>query len=578
MTKPNDLYSIPDGGLAVIAEYIDQPLVEYKGNPLIEALPSILSKEEFVDAVSDYPAFDASERELPLSVRMHCVERLLRFFQPLERHIDLEQKISRLIRQGYLTRNPLSPLYASRLRQINQAIREARVEKVLSFDKHINIPSSASGFTMIGVSGVGKTTAASRILGLYPQIILHSEYQGTPLSFYQVVWLKLDCPHAGSLKGLCIDFFLEIDKLLGTNYHVKFGSRQNSEDVMLARMAQIASTHCLGVLVIDEIQNLSTAKSGGSEKMLNFFVKLVNTISVPVIRIGTNKAMPILQGDFRQARRGIGQGGVYWERLSRDTKRDKDIWRFFIETFFEYQWTHDPVLLNDEMEDVLYEESQGIVDVTIKLFMIAQWRAIALETEIITSALVKQVAADSLHLVRPMLDALKSGDPERIAKYSDIKPLDVQDFYEQYRSKLEAKRQSELNRLRAASQSAQHPADAPSLLKQIILQLMSLELSPAMAKFHAERVVATRKPGAAVADLTTEAYAAALNEGLPLQENSAAEKQEAKPKEPKSKNYAHGDLRLIVAEAKKSESSAYQGLKNHGVIKSPTQDILQSVS
>ena len=56
MTKPNDLYSIPDGGLAVIAEYTDQPLGEYKGNPLIEALPPILTKEEFVDTVSDYPA------------------------------------------------------------------------------------------------------------------------------------------------------------------------------------------------------------------------------------------------------------------------------------------------------------------------------------------------------------------------------------------------------------------------------------------------------------------------------------------------------------------------------------------
>ncbi len=377
---------------------------------------------------------------------------------------------------------------------------------------------------------------------------------------------------------MCIDFFIEIDRLLGTNYHAKFGSRQNSEDVMLARMAQIASTHCLGVLVIDEIQSLSTAKSGGSEKMLNFFVKLINTMSVPVIRIGTNKAMPILQGDFRQARRGTGEGGVYWERLGRGTERDKEIWRFFVETFFEYQWTRNIVPLDDELEDVLHEESQGIVDIAIKLFMISQWRAIALETEIITPSLIKQVAADSLHLVRPMLDALKSGDPERIAKYSDIKPLDVQGFYDQYRSKLEAKRQSELSKLRAANQSAHASADAPSLLRQIILQLMSLDLSPMVAKFHAERVVATRKPGATVADLTTEAYTSALSEGLPPRENLVAENRKATPKETRSKNYAQGDFRLIVAEAKKSKSSAYQGLKNHGVIKPPAQDILLAVS
>lgn len=575
MTQPNNPHQITDGGLAVIAEYIDQPLVEYKGNPLIECLPPILLKEDFVDAVSDHPAFDKSERNLTAAVRMHCVERLLRFFQPLDRHIDLEQKISRIIRQGYLTRNPLSPIYATRLRQINQSIREARVEKVVSFDKHVSTPSSASGFTMIGVSGVGKSTAASRVLGLYPQIVLHSEYQGTPLSFYQVVWLKLDCPHAGSLKGLCIDFFIEIDKLLGSNYHTKFGSRQNSEDVMLARMAQIASTHCLGVLVIDEIQNLSTAKSGGSEKMLNFFVKLVNTMSVPVIRIGTNKAMPILQGDFRHARRGTGEGGVYWERLSRDTRRDKQVWRFFIETLFDYQWTRKSAPLDDDLEDVIYEESQGIVDIAIKLFMIAQWRAMTLETEAITPKLITQVAADSLHLVRPMLDALKSGNPDRIAKYGDIKPLDLGDFYEQYRAKLETNKLAELQKLRMVEQ---HSTDAPSLLKEVILQLMNLDLSPSMAKLHAERVIAARKQNATVAELTTEAYKAALNEGLTKLEKPVIKADKPKFKDTRSKSYINGDLRLIVAEAKKNKYSAYQALKNNGVIKSPIQDFLQAAS
>ena len=38
--------------------------------------------------------------------------------------------------------------------------------------------------------------------------------------------------------------------------------------------------------------------------MLNFFVTLVNTIGLPVVMIGTTKAMSILQGEFRQARRG----------------------------------------------------------------------------------------------------------------------------------------------------------------------------------------------------------------------------------------------------------------------------------
>jgi NACalpha-BTF3-like transcription factor len=574
MMPPSNLFSIPNGGLAEVAEYNDQPLVEYKGNPLIEALPPILSKEYFVEAVSEYPAFDESEKKLDSWVRLHCVERLLRFFQPLDRHIDLEQKISRVLRQGYLARNPFAPIYATRLSQINKSIKAAREDKTASFAKYVNTPSSASGFTVIGVSGVGKSTAVNRILGLYPQIILHSEYQGTPLNAYQIVWLKLDCPHAGSLKGLCIDFFIAIDKLLGTDYHRKFASRQNSEDSMLARMALVASIHSLGVLVIDEIQDLSTAKSGGSEKMLNFFVKLVNTIGVPVVRIGTNKALPILQGDFRQARRGTGEGGVYWERMMRDTPEEKEIWRFFVEGFFDYQWTRNSVSLNDELDELLHEESQGIVDIAIKLFMIAQWRAIAVESEIITPDLIKQVASDSLHLVRPMLDALKSGDKERIAKYSDIKPLDIKDFYEHFRLKLEVKKQADLEKLRANSLATQSSTGIPSFLREVILQLMSLDLPPALAKLHAEKAVAAREPDATVAELTRKAYETALKEGLIPQEKPEAKEQKAATKQVRSKSYIHGDLRLIVAEAKKNKSSAYQALMNHGVLKPPMQDVL----
>src|SRR5262245_42655258 len=80
-------------------------------------------------------------------------------------------------------------------------------------------------------------------------------------------------------------------------------------------MARVASLHCLGMLVIDEIQNLSEAKSGSSARMLNFFVQLENTIGVPFILIGTPMAIQALSGEFRQARRATEQGGVYWERM-----------------------------------------------------------------------------------------------------------------------------------------------------------------------------------------------------------------------------------------------------------------------
>ena len=52
-------------------------------------------------------------------------------------------------------------------------------------------------------------------------------------------------------------------------------------------MCRVGWIHCLGLLVIDEIQHLNQAKSGGAEKMLNFFLQLMNTLGLPVVLIGT---------------------------------------------------------------------------------------------------------------------------------------------------------------------------------------------------------------------------------------------------------------------------------------------------
>lgn len=218
--------------------------------------------------------------------------------------------------------------------------------------------SAASGFTIIGVSGVGKSTAVEKILSLYPQRIVHTRYRETPLAFTQLVWLKLDCPHDGSLKQLCYQFFYSLDLAAGTDYFQQYTKGRYSLDMLLIIMTQLVRQFQIGILVIDEIQHLSEAKGGGSDKMLNFFVTLVNTIGLPVVMIGTTKAMSILQGEFRQARRGSGQGDLIWDRMKNDAA-----WQVFVKSMWRYQWTKDHVPYSDEMVNMLYDESQGIIDI-----------------------------------------------------------------------------------------------------------------------------------------------------------------------------------------------------------------------
>jgi len=139
---------------------------------------------------------------------------------------------------------------------------------------------------------VGKTTSVESVLSLYAQQIQHSgKYGGHALDRVQLVWLKLECPQDGSLRGLCLNFFQAVDEIVGTRYYPKFGNnRRRSVDELLPEMANVAAVLGLGVLVIDEIQRLNEASSGGAAKMLNFFGQMVNQFSVPVVLVGTFKA------------------------------------------------------------------------------------------------------------------------------------------------------------------------------------------------------------------------------------------------------------------------------------------------
>jgi len=462
-----------------------KPLIEYKGNPLIEALPPIWEdSSEVIDMLSHNDGHHDGERQYGSRYRMHCVLRLFRYFQPLEQHLDIEQRFSLCIREGYLHRSPLSPDYAMALADGHKAIKSG------SYVLPVEYSPTGSGFTIIGLSGVGKTSAVTRILKLYPQVIVHSRYKDTPLVLKQIVWLKLDCPHDGLVKGLCMEFFGAVDRAAGTNYFEAFAKRSSTIDIMMQRMEQVARLHCIGVLVIDEIQHLTRAKGGGSANMLNFLVTLVNKIGIPVVLIGTTLAMSVLQSEFRQARRSSGQqGDLLWDRMKNDVS-----WDIFVSSMWINQWTAQIIPLTTEFRDALYYESQGIADIAVKLYAMAQIRAIGSGVDTLSLGDFRIVASEKLGLIKSALDALRSGDKKRIAAIGDIAPISVEDYYAAYSAMLPK-----------ADKIAKRP-DKISISEQAVLKLLELDVEPSQAKRLVGKVMAKRPDIKTLAEISREAF------------------------------------------------------------------------
>ncbi|MBY0596493.1 ATP-binding protein [Bacillus bingmayongensis] len=539
-------------GAVMDADYKSQQIEDYQGNPLIEALPEIYSETKVIKKLVNRPLYKEEEKTYPSHLRMHMVQRVYRdFFQPLSIHLEVEQRVSRIIRDGYLGRSPLTPNYAYKVRKdaYHLIVGNGNIGgKVLN--------ASSSGFAIVGISGIGKSSTLEKVLNMYPQVVIHTSYQEQPLHLYQVVWLKMDCPHDGSIKGLCLNFLSAMDEILGGNYYKKHGGGRKTVDELLPIISQIAAVHCLGVLVIDEIQNLNEAKSGGSAKMLNFFVQLVNTIGVPVILIGTYKASSILDGEFRNARRVSGQGDLIWSRMQND-----DEWDYFLKGLWCYQWTSKFVEYNVDFKEVMYYESQGISDIAVKLFMLAQWRCIDTNKPNITPSIIKSVARDRLQLLQPALTALRTGVKGDIEKLGDIfSKLETVDLLNEIEEKLKQK-----DRLELLKQEMDYNTYEP-LIQEVGKWLIEGGIEEVIASQCAKDVVSENLDKLTKVDLKQLALKHALSK---LRDGTV--KSKPKMKKLKATYKEADDLRLIYLKAKEKKILNYDALKVAGFIKQPNE-------
>jgi hypothetical protein len=397
-------------GDVIDAVYNEQTISIYRGNPLIEPLPPTLSEEEQGIALICLPDYDEEERNLPLHDRIHLTLSLFDVFKPWDIHTDVFSKFERLIRGGLRHRDPLSPKH---FRDVNSKVEALRRGEPF---KEKSRRSKVAGFTFLGTPGMGKTSTIEEILLWFPQVICHTHYKGKDFIFKQIVWLKLDCPYDGSIKGLVLSFFEAIDSLLGTDYYSRYCKDKRAARDMVPDMARIAAIHCIGVLVVDEIQFLSKLKSGGHEEMLDFFVELRNRMQIPVVLVGTPRATSILSGKLHQMRRGAGLGDVVWEPMD----LLDECWDLFVESIWKYQYTTQVSPLTRKLKNALHEESFGIIDFAVKIYMLAQIRAIVSGSEKITVGIIRSVAKDDLNLPGPALKALKAKNWRAIEDYEDI--------------------------------------------------------------------------------------------------------------------------------------------------------------
>lgn len=520
----------------VEARYTEQRISRYRGNPLIEALPQSMDELALVDALFQKPEFSREQRSWPTQERLKLVSGLSSFMVPLGRHIQLATTIDVLMREGYVGRAPRTAEHTKLFQKIYENQKAGK-----AFSGTAGAITAQLSTSLIGISGMGKTTTVKRALGTIPQVIYHPD-----LKIWQIPYLHIETPHDGvSVKGLAHSILRKVDALIpDANYYETYALRgKPSVETLMNHVARVLHIHCVGLLVCDEIQNLENAPKN-KQSLMTLLVSASNELQVPIMFIGTNKARRVLGLDFRQARRSIGQGLAYWDRLTQGTQEEPDEWDDFLGMLWNFQWTQKPVALNHHLSNVMYHYSQGVIDIAIKLFAAAQWRAMLDGSETLTAQLIESVAQREMSMVMPMVEALRTDNLRALEAYDDIAPLGFEDMLRDFETKYIGKR------LRAASSRPGDNDFAPKLAT--LLSVVGVEDE------RAEQIATNIEKSGDAKDVLDGA-ALALKQLKPPARLKLVKQEQELPLEA-------GDLRNAIRRAKSEGTKVFEQLQRVGAV------------
>lgn len=303
-------------GLGREEDAVYRPFVEEApgAGPLLAALPAVPSLErlrEFLLRIPQLPADWHSQRpEVRVILASAAVDK---FFKALGHLLDMAQNVDEVIRRGYIRLNPADAPF-NRVATEQWKTYAGMAPPALPTRE---MPNSL-GISIIARAGMGKSTSVSRSLAIYPQVIRHRVPELCDMRYKQLVYLHVWVPKGASVRELGERFVRAADSALHTTYAADHKIDRKSGNQLTALMGRIALWHCLGILVIDDVQNLSAQSSGGAEELREALAQFSDCLGIPILAIGTSDAESILDSREYLERR-FRAGHHRWEPFKDDT-------------------------------------------------------------------------------------------------------------------------------------------------------------------------------------------------------------------------------------------------------------------
>jgi len=318
---------------------------------MLNALPKMKSGRELRIALEVLPVYDSSIRNADIPTRLMALSDLYRIYIPSQMSFEIYSK-----------------LYLALIRSLQKKGTKLAVQqqnqnyKAILQQEYSGIMGGSDSFTIIGTSGIGKSSAVSRSIAL----ITENRIIETELPYSRIIpCIVVQCPFDSSVKGLLLEILRKVDEQIDSNYYENALRARSTTDMLIGSVSQVALNH-IGLLVVDEIQNVVNSKYGKS--LIGMLTQLINNSGISICMVGTPESSVFFEQAMPLARRSLG--------LQYDRMEYGEEFRRFCEILFGYQYIREKSDITDAHIEWLYEHSGGNISVVVSLIHDAQELAI----------------------------------------------------------------------------------------------------------------------------------------------------------------------------------------------------------
>ena len=350
---------------------------------IVEQLPEMMFGDELLTALAVIPEYDDDIVNKSATERLRRLSDLYKLYIPSTFSQEIYYKCH-------------LALVRSLEKKASRTTIEQRNEnhKIIRQQEYSSVIGGADSFSVIGESGLGKSSAISRAVSL----ISGKKIIEVDVPYTKVIpCLVVQCPFDSSPKNFLASVLLEIDSCLGSNYYTNAMKGRATTDTLIGTVSQVALNH-IGLLVVDEVQNMANSKNG--KNLVGVLTQLINQSGIAICLVGTPECTVFFEQAMQLARRSLG--------LQHSAMEYGDEFIEFCKTALSYQYVKEKAEITEVIIRWLYEHSGGNASAVISLIHDAQEIAIISAKETLNIETLNEAYQKRLSFLHGYLKPMKT--------------------------------------------------------------------------------------------------------------------------------------------------------------------------